>query len=199
MKKKKNNRKRLLIILIIVIIILMVLLIVWAKLKKANSNESFRQIDYEKEQKRIEEYFSDKVVPQGIYDFTMEYGGDVNRNDMYRQLYAITKYLPDLSKDLQENDASKYYEKNKEYIESCLGIDSEGEYDRLVDYLKKNDLSDATLEYCAYQKGSLTQIGNYWYFYMEFKYQNHDKITFYMRVLNLQNNEKSILKISVPK
>ena len=198
MKKKKDNRKKLLIIIVLVIVILIVLLIALVKSKKTNGNESFRQIDYEAEQKRIEEYFSDKVIPQGIYDFTMEYGGNINRNDMYQSLYAITRYLPDLCSSLKDNKSSDFYAKNKSQIETCLGIETEEEFDKLVKHLENTDLSDSVLEYCAYRKGSLTKSGDGWYFYMDFKYSDYSSIVFYMRVPDSPNGQKSVLKILAP-
>ena len=191
---KNKNLKRILILLFIIIIISSISLV----LKNIYTNEKLKNeriADYKEAAEYSKEYLKDRVIPQHIYDFSVEYSGKIDRNEMYKQLYAISRFLPDMCSDLKDSSVKTYYSKYSENIKNYLGIEDMDEFSELVDYLNENDISNLNFEYCVYQKGSLIENQKYSNIKMDFKYENHDAITLNIGVANNKILNQPVLKI----
>ena len=79
-KKLKIAIKILIIVLVIAIVAFAIYLILYDKPASADELP-----DWEAAVAETKEYLSDKVVPQHIYDFSKEYSGKIERDDIYEQ------------------------------------------------------------------------------------------------------------------
>lgn len=194
-KKQSNKSQKIMKILIILLAIAIVILAIFLRLTSKSKSEEVVQPDWEAFAISSKEYLKDKVIPQHIYDFAIEYTGETDRNEMYEQLYIISRFLPDLCSDLKDISAEDYYSRFASEIKKYLGIETKNEFVELAEYLKENDVAGLTFEYCTYHSGTLEKGQTYSTFQIDFKYENHDAITFNMGILNNNAYNKSVLKL----
>ena len=190
-KKPKSKIQNAIKIVILILIVVIVAFIIYLRISKKNSEKP----NFEDKSDFIREYVEDKIIPQHIYDFSTEYKGNVERNEIYKQLYKISKFLPDLCFDLKKIEAKKYYSEFSKQVKENLGIETEEEFLKLSDFLSKNDISELNFEYCGYNAGSLVQENKYSNITMYFKYENIDEITLNIGILNRYRADKTPLKI----
>ena len=194
--KQKNKYQKIIRILIILLVFAIVALAIVLRITdKPKEETTNREDDIKAMQEQAKEYLEDRTIPQHIYDFSKEYSGKTQREEIYKQLDIIVKYLPDLCSDLKQTDSSKYYSDNSEQIKKNLGIEDETDFVQLAEYLKENDLSGLTFDYCIYHAGSLVEEEIYSNFQIDFVYKNHEPVTFNMGVLNKYMYNKSVLKL----
>lgn len=199
MSKRKNNvkKKKLKIIIILLIILVIALIALAALMREPEVPKEVTDIvpDREKFAAESKEYLKDKVIPQHIYDFSTEYTGNVDRNELYERLYTISRFLPDLCSDLKLTDAKSYYSEFSSTIKEYLGIETESEFLKLAEYLEENDVSGLNFEYCVYHTGSLVTGSKYSSFQMDFKYETSDSITLNMEISNRKPASYTLVKV----
>lgn len=195
-KNIKNNKLKKVLIFLLIIIIIISIISLLKNLYINSKLENERIEDLKAAAEYTKEYLKDRVIPQHIYDFSLEYSGEVDRNEIYEQLYKISRFLPDICSDLKNNNnVNEYYSKYSNDIKNYLGIQSSEEFSKLVDYLNKNDISKSNFEYCRYHTGSLVKNQTYSNIEMDFKYENHEEITLKIGVLNKKVKNQPVLKI----
>ena len=193
--RKPNYKLRIAIrILIIILIILVFVFSIYLRVSDKPKAETVEP-NWEGFEAHVEEYFKDKVIPQHIYDFYVEYKGEIEKKEIYEDLYIISEYLPDLCSDLKEVDEKTYYSKFADKIKNYIGIETESEFVKLSNFLKENDVSNLAFEYCSYHPNSIVKDDIYSNFQMDFCYENDTILTFNMGVVNEFVYKKPVLKI----
>jgi hypothetical protein len=194
---KRNLKKK----KIIIVLILICIIIVIFSLVELNKNIKFRNeesLEGKSDSEIYKEYVSNRVIPQNIYEFSRNYTGNVSRDELYKQLYQISKYLPKLCKELKATDATKYFNENTELIKEYLGITKVDDFISFAEYIEENDVSGKDFEYCTYEEESLIKDSIYWDFYIGFKYSDMEAVKFKMKILNKLNSKNITFKIFAP-
>ena len=171
---KKINKKKLLIFLIILCIVIIIISIIILQIlgMKPKKNTSAM------------------VVPFSAILFEEEYTGEIPESTFYKELYTISDYLSNLSKDLKkQSDLEKNYKKRKNELEGNLGIEELLEFKDLANYLKAHDVSETELAYCSYERNSLVKNTYYSDFGMKFVYKNEQEIELKVKFLNKRYEE----------
>ncbi len=136
--------KNKLVILLCIILILLVLLIVILVNIKNKSNSNFDDYTH----KSTEEYYEDKIFPAKFSKLEIGYNGKNDLVNIYKKTYLlINKYIPSINNIESSTAVLEYYEKNKETLETDLGIVSENEFKMLYsDVYNKEDLKYISCE-----------------------------------------------------
>lgn len=190
---KKQKFKISLIILIILVIVIIGIIKVLEKNK--NDNENVDKYNEIYSTQFTKEYLQDRVVPQGIYQFTKKYKGEVTREILYERLNIVTQYLTDLSKEIDGKDIEQFYDANTEQILEYLGIDNKNDFVNICKVINERNIKDTTFKYCVIGEEDFEIQGGYTKFYIDFCYENETKIKLQMHLSNVQNDNKPILKV----
>lgn len=171
----KNNVKKIIFILVILLILTIILLRVFTKTPKQEDNvEQEVQIRQEKTQ----EYFSDKVMPQGISTLYKRYNGKNDKNDLYKNLYNLVRYLPqmyDYIKDLDESTLASYYDTNANNIKTNLGITDRNSYIDFAKYIQTIEFDSTNFSYCKIDTESYDSYNVYLTFNLALFYDKLEK------------------------
>ena len=195
--KKPNHKLRMAIkILILILIIVIVIFSIYLRLSDKPKSETIKP-NFDSVKKNSEEYLKDKVIPQHIYDFSVEYDGEIERNEIYEKLYDISRFLPELCLDLKNTDVKEYYSNSSNKIKKYLGIQTEDEFIKFNEFLEENDVSNLDFKYCEYYSGSLVKDQDYSNFQIDFCYDNNKILTFNMGIVNKYVYNKPIIKINI--
>lgn len=190
--RKQKSNYLILIMFAIVIIVLGALLIMEIKVNFQKNNVEISA------EKRMKEYIEDKAIPQGLYAFTQNYKGEIDRDTFYKKLHIISQYIIDLNSDLQEIDVNKYFDENEEEILEYLGINELNEFVEVANIIKSINLKNTEFKHCAIEKDSFKQENLYTCFNLVFHYQNNETVKLRMELLKKELGNKPILKVNIP-
>lgn len=185
---KKQKNKNILIILALVLIILISIIIAINKLNGASedrtSMEEFSKV-----------YLEERVIPQGIYQFTQNYHGEIERETLYTKLNVVTKFISDLSKEVNDKNKEKFYNSNSKQIQNYLGIDNYEDFSKLIVKIDESKIKDTTFKHCAIEKGTFETQGNYTKFKIVFHYENETSLALQIFLINKSTAGKPVLKV----
>lgn len=185
---KKQKIKMLLVISIVILVVLVTVLI--------NINKNNNTID---DRKKMEEfskvYLEERVIPQGIYQFTQNYHGEIERETLYTKLNVVTKFISDLSKEVNDKNIEKFYNTNSKQIQSYLGLDNYEDFSKLIGKINEAKIKDTTFKHCAIEKGTFETQGNYTKFKIVFHYENETSLALQIFLINKSTAGKPVLKV----
>ena len=178
MKKKKF------IILISILFIIVIALVITLKElnSKRQAEEELQAQLAEREEKTddaVKEYFSDKIIPQGMATLYGQYNGSNDINDLYRSLYKFVHYLEEFYDEIVKLDDSglkEYYTNNWWDIKKTFGIIDKEEFLGFVKYLKSAGFDNDKYDYCKIDKTSYKQENNYLTFNISFSYEGKEEL-----------------------
>ena len=189
----EKQRKNILLVCVIMVILIVVSIILSLQPKEDVDVENKIE-NIVTQEDRIKRYIEDKVIPQGIYEFTLNYEGTITRNELYDKLNEVVNYMANMSTMKNE---SRFYNKNQDEVKKKMGIETEEEFTKLCSKIKEKDISNTKFAYCQIQTGSFKQEGVYTKFNMIFNYENETQITLEIGLINNRNGIDPDLKVSV--
>ena len=174
MKNKKI--KNLIVIMLIILLILIVVLISISKRTSEEELPQWTQKDTEIVINDLENYRSDKVIPVGNGGMISNYNGDNDTNDLYRKLYILVNYLPELSEVAYKDSSqiSEYYNSHKTTIKSNLGLSKEKHFAKFCEYIKETGYKGEKYEDSEIQYATYKYDDQYNTFDLTFKFENFD-------------------------
>lgn len=192
----KNKIK---IILFILLMLLIAILISLKFLSKSQEQRNEIQTNEELRTEKIEEYFSDKVLPQGVSTLYGIYNGKNDKNDLYRSIAKMLNYLPEISNNLREASTeviSEYYSTNESQIEKYLGIDTIEDFNKLVESLKSHIISNDKYKYCSIDSSTYENNDEYLTFNLNIVYENTDTVTLKVYFANSTTTKPKVIFMS---
>lgn len=183
-KSKNLNKKSFVILILIILILLLILTLVLRKLTfKQEEEEINNEVIAQNEElmKQItEEYFSDKICPQGMSTLYSNYHGKNDLNDLYRGLYNLVGYIEKMYPTLKNYDSTqleKYYNENPRKIRKTLGANSFEEFIAFLDYLDSVGYSsEYAYQSCEIDTETYEEDIDYLMFNLSFYYEGKDNL-----------------------
>lgn len=120
------------------------------------------------------------VVPLGTLNLIKNYDGENNYTDLYRKIYDFTEYVPKLQEKLKSSSQEKiekYYEKNFEKINECIGINNVEDFIKFINYLTtKENLIE--FQKASIDENSFNNNNQYLNFNMLLKFDTNTELNF---------------------
>lgn len=192
MKKRKIKKIK---ILLIMLFIILVILIVFVKFLGKEKNIAV--YDGKLDEQIAENYLKDKVVPQGVYQFSREYKGNISKDIFYTKLNDMLNYMMELSQDIEKEKIEKFFQKNSEDILEYLGIEKQEEFIKLYNFINEKNIKNATFSHCKIVENTFKIEGSYTKFNMIFYYDNEIELELQISLLNKEASKKPLLKVIV--
>lgn len=192
----KNKIK---IILFILLMLLIAILISLKFLSKSQEQKNEIQTNKELRAEKTEEYFSDKVLPQGVSTLYGKYNGDNEKNDLYRSIASILNYLPKISDTLKTasvEEVSQYYLANELQIEKYFGIDTIEDFNELVESLKSHVINNDKYKYCSIDSSTYEDNDEYLTFNLNIVYENTDTVILKVYFANSTTTKPKVIFLS---
>lgn len=151
----------------------------------------------DKENVNVEEI----VVPVGTFNLIKKYDGDNNYTDLYRKIYDLTEYMPKLQEKLKtasQEKIEKFYDKNTEKINECIGISYKKDFVKFINYLNsKEDLTE--FKEATIDEKSFNSDNKYLKFNMMLKYDTNTELNFkvYFKKSNNVTANNPIVKFEI--
>ena len=168
--KSKKIKTIIFTILIVVLILIAVIYAIKTKNKRqvVNEQEIIRQ--------DMEKYESDKIIPRGVGGFSGTYKGSNRGDDLYRKLYVLVNYLPELSEVAYKDstEISNYYNSHKTTIKNNLGLSKEKHFAKFCEYLKETGYKGEKYEDSEIQYETYKYDDQYNSFDVTFQFENFD-------------------------
>lgn len=171
----KKTKIRILIIIFICISLIGILFVMIKIQKKTLVDEKYTVEDIGIINNELEKYLSDKIVPKGLSRLYGAYQGDNEFNDLYRKLYLLVDYLPELSKNALNKDErkiNKYFEENKSDINNKLGIYSIENFMEFIKYLENINYNRNKFLDCQIISKNFKDVNGYFVFDLKFDFEN---------------------------
>lgn len=175
--KKKSIK---ILIFVFLIIILIISLFLLRRQKKpvlvTSTGIVYTQEDINIIQEEVKNYYVDKITPSGISKLYGNYNGENEINDLYRKLYILVNYLPELSEVASKDSAeiSEYYNSHKTTIKSNLGLSKEKNFMKFCEYIKETGYKGEKYEDSEIQYATYKYDDQYNSFDVTFKFENFD-------------------------
>ena len=175
------EKKKIIIIIIIFLIILIGLTITLKILNaKKEADEELEIQLTEREELSAnakEQYFSDKICPQGMATIYTKYDGSNDINDLYRSLYKLVKFIENSYDEISILDdigIQEYYKNNWWNIKKSIGITDAQELSKFVNYIKSIGFSNEKYKKCKIIPTSYQEENNYLTFNISFSYEEKE-------------------------
>ena len=200
MKEKTFYRLRNCIIVLIIMSILLYIFLNFLNYKNSKIEEK-ENLELKKEIQ--EEYTKDKYIPSGCYIFVTKYEGEINDDELYKNIYTFVNYISEIYPTIQKEDKSyfkSYFDENSKKIESITGISEYDEFIKIIEYLKNEKQSGDIGEYQSSSFDTKTiETKNRWIeVNLNIKYSNlSNALKFKVIFMNEQKEGQPIVKYSV--
>ncbi len=186
-KQKIQNLKKVIVLLIVIAIILMILALV------IYNNPTDRKLRYIYNTKKVGTI---NIMPTNVNKIFTDYKFNIEQRSIYKAMdvfvneYVEKYYLA--IKDLNKEQISNYFNKNKSVIEKELGIISEEIFSKFAENLK-NNLNGESFELVSYtiSPESVKKTSRKLNYVIIVKYSNNQKIGFELTILNSVNKNKT--------
>ena len=188
--KKKN--KKIKIILIILLLMLIILCLILKVIEKKNSGAVYLGT---KEEELAKEYLKEKVIPQGTYQFNMNYKGNISKDVFYESLNNTVNYFKDLSQDLEDEDFDEIFKEQKTQIKKYLGIENQDDFEKVCELLKEKNIQNTEFSHCKIVENTFYVEDIYTKFNMIFYYEDGTEIEVQVGILNKQASKTFVLTI----
>ena len=184
MKKKVLKKKSFVLLIFVILIILVILTLVLRraifKQEEEKINDEVIAQNEELMKQITEEYFSDKICPQGMATLYGKYHGQNDLNDLYRGLYNLVGYIEKMYPTLKNYDSTQleeYYNENPRKIIKTLGANSFEEFSAFLDYLDSVGYSsEYVYKYCKIDTETYEEDIDYLMFNLSFYYEEKDNL-----------------------
>lgn len=191
-KNKRKNIKKIIFILIILFIILLILLVLLKRKEKAPTAE----FDGSKFERTETIYLQDKIIPQGTYELTTNYKGNVVKDTFYNALKNTVNYFGKVCEEVQYgNDYEKIFSENKEQIKEYLGIEKLEDFKKVCEVFKEKSIQHTAYSYCKIVENTFEVEGIYTKFDMIFYYEDGTEIEFQIGLLNKEASKTYVLTV----
>ncbi len=191
-QKRKNKKKKIIIIMAVLLLILILLCLILKKVEEKNSAVTYLGT---KEAELASEYLKEKVIPQGTYQFTMNYKGNISKDKFYEALNDTVNYLEDLSQDIEDINFEAIFEEQEIEIKEYLGIEKQEDFIKVCELLKGKDIQNTKLSYCKIIENTFYTEDIYTKFNMIFYYENGTEIEVQVGILNKEASKSYVLTI----
>ncbi len=157
----------------------------------------------------LEEYkekmgFYDSMVNIDIiyfqnYDYLKDnYKGEVDLYYLVDSFNILIKsyfeQVQNQTKDLSSEELKEYFDNNKTKIGIKLGLTEFEDFEEFVEYIKDKKISINEYQYSELDKETLSDNERYVNFTLNMYYDNDIKLTFNVRLSNIDNTEEPIIK-----
>ena len=185
MKKQTNKiRKTKDLILAVVVILGAILLFIALILLNIDSSDNkpgktgYTKEDVKILQDGLADYMSDKVMPQGLSKLYGKYKGENELEDLYKKLKLFIGYLPNVgelaAKSKDNQDIISYYKSNDSEISKYMGITTQDEFVKFVNYLKDVGKKKKKYVSCKVQADTIEEVDDYLTFDLTITFENFD-------------------------
>jgi len=157
----------------------------------------------------LEEYkekmgFYDSMVNIDIiyfqnYDYLKDnYKGEVDLYYLVDSFNILIKsyfeQIQNQTKDLSSEELKEYFDNNKTKIGIKLGLTEFEDFEEFIEYIKDKKISINEYQYSELDKETLSDNERYVNFTLNMYYDNDIKLTFNVRLSNIDNTEEPIIK-----
>lgn len=186
--KPKKIKKIITILFVLLILVLSIFII----LKNNPVDRRLKYIYNEKKEGNI------KIMPINVSPLFTTYNGNIDQRSIYKAMYIFANELVEnyhnKVKDFDEQQLKEYYNKKSNVIQKELGIDDEDEFLKFAETLKKINNDKLILESYTINPNTIKRKNNSTEFVLILKYQDNEKIAFYLNILNNSTSNKTPIK-----
>lgn len=194
MRKENKSLKIIVVVMVILSIVNTIIYMVRSKQVAKKTQEEFLKAN----QEISEKYYSDKKLPQNVVSLKSKYKGELQREDYYRSVNAISIYIPELSSKIKNvSNLDKYYEENKNEIYVATGIRDKEEFKSLAELVKKIGFEKAEYEYSKIDRTSYLNTKEYLRFITTIKYKGKEEISLYTYFANAKKEDTPNVRYEV--
>lgn len=189
-RKVNNNIKNIKKIIIILFIILICLIIFMMLIYNNPTNKNLRYIYNSKKEGNI------AIMPTNVDKLFVKYKGNIEQRSLYKTMYWFADELVEkyylATNELSEDDINAYFNNNFKIIEKELGITENEKFCEFCENLR-NNLNGSDIEITSYTiyPDSIKILTSYTKCSMVLKYNNTQKIAFYLFIQNSLNKNKT--------
>lgn len=135
------------------------------------------------------------IMPNNAVDLFTKYQGRIEQRSIYKALYnfaseTLEKYYLE-TKNLDNEQVKKYYNKNAKNIIKELGITEEAEFVKFWQTIKNLQGTELSLEEYTVNPKSLKNKSGYTECVLLLTYKNNDKIGIYINIVNDKDINKT--------